>query len=196
MFEAVPNRGVSLFPIEARLARTARAMALLAVRRVECAARPEGSDAKLEAFVAEVLNRKLEFSPLPSYHIVRACCLHTLGCQAADKHEDWDEFFCSELAAEALQQAGLLSDGFNSNDMLPKSFSAAAAASPVSLDSQAMPGVTWARELAILHRGSALGRRLAMYKKRSMAAKKAAKKYGELELAAPAAAQGAGTASV
>lgn len=178
VLEAVPRRGVSLFPLEPRLARTKRSINVLCVRRVRLASpRPAGADAKLEKFVAEVLHRQLEFNPLPSCAIVRACLFDCLRVRPSERGswEDWEKFFCSELAAEALQQGGFLRDDFNSNDALPKSFASAAAAAAISLDGQALPGVAWAPEVSVLFRGGALAARLTEHKRRSLAAMRAAK---------------------
>ena len=116
VFEAVPRRGVSLFPLKDRLARTIKTTRILAVRRRTGAPITSEQMAKLEAFMREVRGRKLEMA---SRDMVRALCC---GLQRSE-HENWDEFFCSELVAEALQQLGVLQEEqLNSNDVLPRNF--------------------------------------------------------------------------
>ena len=111
IFEAVPRRGVSIFPLKDRLARTLNVTRALAVRRRVGPALSTEQQASLLSFVCEVRGRKLEFA---STDMVRALCCF-------NKREDWNEFFCSELVAEALQQMGVLQEEkLNSNDVLPR----------------------------------------------------------------------------
>lgn len=115
IFEAVPRRGTSLFPLKDRLARTIGTIDQLAVRRRQGPVLSVEQRAQLDSFVAEVLGRKLETSSFDMITALNPC--------RRNKHENWDEFFCSELVAEGLQQLGVLrEEGLNSNDVLPRSF--------------------------------------------------------------------------
>jgi hypothetical protein len=116
VFEAVPRRGVSLFPLKDRLARTIGTIKKLAVRRRQGPELSASAEAQLMAFVTEVLGRKLEFA---SFDMITAINPWHSGNQ----QENWDAFFCSELVAEGLQQLGVLrEEGVNSNNVLPRSF--------------------------------------------------------------------------
>jgi len=120
VFEAVVRRGVSLFPLEARLARTVNSLRLVAVRKLSRGTFSSIDHQALHSFIKEVLGRPLE---TVSCAELRAIWLSMGGGGFKSAHEDHSEFFCSELVAEALQQAGVLpDDGLNSNDFLPKAF--------------------------------------------------------------------------
>ena len=115
VFEAVPNRGVSFFPLEPRLARTVNHSSHIAVRRLcraDAGDPPSfGADQqeRLEGFIREVCGRPLETglnSPAPW-----AACLHAyfrsgakVGWLSSKLGEDFERFFCTELVAEALQR--------------------------------------------------------------------------------------------
>ena len=116
VFEAVPSRGVCLFPLKDRLSRTYKSIKILGVVRHIGPELTSEQQSSLLEFVRLVKGRKLETT---SRDMVNAllCGLRK------GRHEDWSQFFCSELAAEALQQMGILRDeGLNSNDILPRSF--------------------------------------------------------------------------
>ena len=150
MLEAVPRRGVSLFPLESRLARTVESLTYVAVRRLQGGKLRES---KLHAFIAEVLGRRLEVG---TWAQVRALMIHfgTPCARRGGSHEDWSEFFCSELVAEALQQLGTLDERVNSNDFLPNSFSMACSAdlrtSALMLDACVVKGCSYGPEEMLL----------------------------------------------
>ncbi|CAB9511395.1 expressed unknown protein [Seminavis robusta] len=124
----VPQRGVCLFPLEARLARTIDNLEYLSVRRHSGLITPSAYS-NLLLFIREVLGRKLELLTLD---MARSLFLHRLGKKykqyAATQYlknakEDWTQFYCSELVAESLQQLHILrEEGFHSNDLVPASF--------------------------------------------------------------------------
>ncbi|CAB9507359.1 expressed unknown protein [Seminavis robusta] len=128
IFEVVPQRGVCLFPLEARLARTIDNLEYLSVRRHSGLITPSAYS-NLLLFIREVLGRKLELLTLD---MARSLFLHRLGKKykqyAATQYlknakEDWTQFYCSELVAESLQQLHILrEEGFHSNDLVPASF--------------------------------------------------------------------------
>jgi hypothetical protein len=156
VLEAVPGRGVSLFPLEARLARTVNHVRFLALRTLSHSAFSNSAwqqrQQSLNAFVKQVIGRKLEVAP--SFDILRAACMQCCGVQKAADHEDWTTFFCTELVAEGLQQLGVLREaGVNSNDFLPSGFSQhePTAGGNISLDDCTASGYTYAPERLLLY---------------------------------------------
>ena len=89
--------------------RTVKNLRYVAVRKLE----GDGTVAHepLIAFITKVLGRKLE-TAAASCDLLRAvclsckplCCRDTRLKRASMHDEDWREFFCTELAAEGLQQ--------------------------------------------------------------------------------------------
>jgi len=122
--EVVPNRGVALFPMEARLARTIKIIRHLSVRRHEGSISEENKN-KLYDFIKMVMGRKLEILTIDLF---RALLFNRCKCSQEAignfRGEDWEEFFCSELVAEGLQQLGIIRDDVQvkSNLMIPSSF--------------------------------------------------------------------------
>ena len=133
LLEAVPRRGVSLFPLLPRLARIINAIHVVAVRRRTGPAVSSQHQAGLTSFIDKTRGRKLE---VMSSEMLRAW----LPC-VTNSAEGWSAFFCSELVAEGLQQVGVLREvGVNSNNLLPSSFASSSAAQPHSLDGLCLPG--------------------------------------------------------
>ena len=121
ILEVVPVRGVALFPLEARLARTIDNIQYLSVRR-HSGIITDKSRANLDVFMKEVLGRKLEMA---TTDMARSLFFNRLrGKLGGDnKEEHWDKFFCSELVAEALQQLFIVrEEGLCSNNLIPSSF--------------------------------------------------------------------------
>jgi len=152
VFEAVPIRGVSLFPMEHRLARTVKSIGNLAVRRRKGPPLSDGQQAALEKFVREVKGRNLEVA---SSDMVRACLGRACGTSCVrNSGEDWEAFFCSELTGESLQQLGVLrEEGVNSNDFLPASFASASREDAHSLDHNCLDGTSYGDEEYLIRRG-------------------------------------------
>ena len=92
LFEAVPKRGVTLFPLEARLTRTVDTIKHLSVRR-HCGLVSDEGHAQLLEFMKKVSGRQLE--TLTS-DMTRALLFHRLGLGKGNKEEDWEKFYCSE----------------------------------------------------------------------------------------------------
>jgi len=124
IFEVVPNRGVALFPMEARLARTIKFIRHLSVRRHEGSISEESQN-RLYDFIKTVMGRNLEILTIDLF---RALLFNRCKCSQQVignfRGEDWEEFFCSELVAEGLQQLGIIRDDLQvkSNLMIPSSF--------------------------------------------------------------------------
>jgi len=151
VFEAVPRRGVSLFPLKDRLARTASTISGLSVRRRRGPDIAPKQQAQLEGFMREVRGRRLEVA---STHMAKALFC---GYRPNHKHEDWSRFFCSELVAEGLQQLEVLrEDGLNSNDVLPRNFLTSAAL----LRSQVINGHSYGDEEHLIGEGSTHSREM------------------------------------
>ncbi|KAL1507847.1 hypothetical protein AB1Y20_007455 [Prymnesium parvum] len=117
VLEAVPRRGVALFPLEARLARTVNVTQGLSVRRLRLrsGSRPPALEAaKLYQFLEENISRRLETAgrdcaPVAAY-LHQLCCPTSSAPGALSRvlKEDHSAFFCTELVAEALMQLGVL----------------------------------------------------------------------------------------
>lgn len=159
VFEAVPNRGVCLFPLKERLARTANSIHTLAVRHhVGTEPSPEQITA-LTDFVKQVLGRKLEVGSCDMIKAVLPCVYN--------HSENWDRFFCSELVAEGLQQAGILREhGLNSNDVLPRNFASGGVGADL-LSSQCLEGHSFGPEHYMVQPTGALRNELKLLKKES-----------------------------
>lgn len=99
VFEAVPIRGVSLFPMEHRLARTVKSIGNLAVRRRKGPPLSDGQQAALEKFVREVKGRNLEVA---SSDMVRACLGRACGTSCVrNSGEDWEAFVRTRIRTRA-----------------------------------------------------------------------------------------------
>jgi hypothetical protein len=125
IFEVVPNRGVCVFPVIARLARTIKSIRHLNVRRRVGIDVSDENQIKLYTFMKEVIGRNLE---ILSFDLFRALLFNRCKCSqqvlGSSCDEDWEEFFCSELVAEGLQQLGIIRDDVEvkSNLLIPSSF--------------------------------------------------------------------------
>jgi hypothetical protein len=122
ILEAASHRGVSLFPLEARLARTERHMRRMAVRRLVGPPLDEVQLCFLVSFVKHSVGKGLETASMAMMQAAaRKWVVWSALC--GPPKEDWTHFFCSELVAEALQQASIIREiGLNSTDFLPSSF--------------------------------------------------------------------------
>lgn len=124
ILEVVPKRGVVLFPMEQRLARTIKCIRHLSVRRHEGSISEEHRT-KLMAFINQVMGRNLEILTIDLF---RALVFNRCRCSQKlignSSGESWEEFFCSELVAEGLQQLGIIRDDaeVKSNLVLPSTF--------------------------------------------------------------------------
>lgn len=121
IFEAEPRRGVAVFPLVARLARTVKNVEHLAVRR-HAGELTDRNRADLLEFMRTVLGRKLEIG---SFDILRAVVFNRCRCNLSKQRgRDWNEFFCSELVAEGMMQLGVIrsDDRVKSNLLIPASF--------------------------------------------------------------------------
>ena len=182
IFEAVPRRGVALFPLRERLTRTANSIHTLAVRQ---RSGPDLSPAQctaLNAFMQEVKGRRLEVGSFDMARAVLMCC-----CRSTADHENWDRFFCSELVAEALQQLGVLREvGLNSNDVLPRTFSSTAGL----LAEFCLEGHSYGVEEYLVKPKGARRDELKLLKKESRERLRAAKKQASKKQASQRAEQG------
>lgn len=165
ILEAVPVRGVTLFPLEARLARTINNIQYLSVRR-HGGIIPEKSRANLDLFLREVLGRELEMA---TTDMARSLFYNRLRGKLGGKNQEehWDKFYCSELVAEALQQLFILrEEGLNSNNLIPANF--AEPRNPTKhkgrsfdfKDRITMPGHSYGAEEILLTPGSDLHKQL------------------------------------
>jgi hypothetical protein len=93
----------------------------ISVRRLKGSPLGEAQRGLLESFVKHTVGKHLEMASLT---VVQAVLRKwTLGACCAAPREDWSDFFCSELVAEALQQASVIREtGCSSSDFLPNSF--------------------------------------------------------------------------
>jgi hypothetical protein len=125
IFEVVPKRGVTVFPLIQRLARTIKSIRHLNVRRHLGIDISDDNQIKLYKFMKEVIGRNLEILSIDLFRALlfnRCRCSQQVLVSSCD--EDWEEFFCSELVAEGLQQLGIIRDdvGVKSNLLIPSSF--------------------------------------------------------------------------
>jgi len=121
LLEAEPRRGVAIFPLIPRLARTIKTIRHLAVRKHVGNVSQDMQDSIMN-FCQTVRGRKLEVASLD---MLRALCFNRFRFWCCKQRgQNTDTFFCSELVAEALLQAGILRDdlGVTSNLLIPSSF--------------------------------------------------------------------------
>lgn len=178
IFESVPNRGVALFPLKARLARTVKSIHHLSMRRRVGPTVTKQQQLNLEAFVRLVLGRDLEILTLDLVRV--AVGRHCASC-GGNSTENWNKFYCSELVAEALQQLGIIREnGVNSNDFLPASFAGQRNTSDVHvlnkkrmhfLDDVCLPENSYQQEEILITRGCHLVEELLDFKRELRARK-------------------------
>jgi len=72
----------------------------------------------------EVMGRKLEFLSFDLFRALLFNRCHGRCILGGNRDENWDEFFCSELVAECLQQLGIFREDsqVKSNLLIPSSF--------------------------------------------------------------------------
>lgn len=163
LFEAVPKRGVTLFPLQARLTRTVDTIRHVSLRRHSGIIDQHHYTQFLTSFLPLVSGRPLE--TLTS-DMSRALCLHLCGCQG-NTQENWEKFYCSELVAESLQQLRILREGgLNSNNLVPDSFAVGRKASQCFTyeandnTSITLSGHSYGPQIEFLTKGNALFRAL------------------------------------
>jgi len=171
VFEVVPRRGVTLFPLEARLARMVKRIKFLAVRPLNHEQSTSFTEAQFSAlfdFMKSVQGRELETASRQMFRTLLlrgpcgSCCRNVCCFSLGNNADDWDEFFCSELVIAALQQLGVVQGppresqpaiGLISNEVLPTHFTSDSVG-PSSLDSSLCPGYSYGKELLLMWPGS------------------------------------------
>ena len=128
IFEVVPNRGVSIFPLIPRLARTIKTIQHLSVRRHTHNNNDDdgGKDGITEnalqdflQFMTDTIGNQLD---MLSFNMFRALLLNRYKIRLSATSSS-DNFFCSELVAQGLQKLGIIrNDILEANTLIPSTF--------------------------------------------------------------------------
>ena len=115
--------GAFSYPLQELLQMRGKKYSHVALRKLD----PPLSDeqcAKVEAFVSEIWARPYDLPTANLKEVLKALVFDDPGDAVKDKEDEgMEKFFCSELVAEALQQAGVLPERtLNSNEILPSMF--------------------------------------------------------------------------
>ena len=128
ILEAVPRRGLAIFPLEPRLARTVNIHSHVATRRL-VGTLSDVQQSQLEAFLVGAVGRPLEaatsVSCAPPLAALLSQCLRPFDMEGMRVDDsDFSAFFCTELLAKALQSCAVLRSEvpIGDNDFPPNAF--------------------------------------------------------------------------
>mmetsp|Transcript_8728 Transcript_8728/g.25757 ORF Transcript_8728/g.25757 Transcript_8728/m.25757 type:complete len:368 (-) Transcript_8728:192-1295(-) len=161
IFEAVENRGVCLFPLEARLARCLKYNRYVAVRKHVGAIEggqelsSAGRKAALD-FIQEVRGRKLAVVTTAPHLFLGILRLYCPCVPLTAAPENRDQYSCGELVAEALQHLQILqgSERITSTSVVPTFFSSRdGVVGQMRLDDFLLPGHRFEEECLLVFPG-------------------------------------------
>lgn len=161
VFEAVEERGVCLFPLEARLARSIKYNRYIAVRALR-ADSPSGrlpAEAYSRALehVRQVRGRPLAVA-LNAPYLVQDCVRLYVPCVPQAARADGSKYSCGELVTSVLQALGVLADEavFTSSSTLPTFLTSSdGVAGQLRLEQFLLPGRAYGPDTLLLFPGCA-----------------------------------------